>query len=567
MNNTEDEPLALEAMLLSALSGEASAQELDLLHTLLSESEDLRLQASKFLYDDALLKYHSKTERERKDFAPKVGQGGEADAPLSTLASRSRRFGSSINRHGLAVAAIAMSLLLGLAGYTFTLKTKLDRLYELALVEGADGPSPNHWRSRRPNGRSQVEPLVLGRVAGLNNAVWKNEAARLAFGDRIELGQKLELESGVVELLLSSGAKVTIEGPAEFEATSALEANVGLGKIAAAAPRVARGYTILTPTAELVDIGTQFGVLVDEQGDSELHVFDGDVVARSRNAPSTQLMHARENEAMRFNTASATPERIEARQADFVRQLRPAQVDTDVPALPLADSLSIWYASDMCTEFAVDERVTVWRDILKSGNDFADDAWQFDENRAPTLMKDDAGRPALRFDGWSSYLATSPVQPQPQQTMCIVCLPAPNSYANDLQGQMLLKYGDVPSIELSLIDDRTIRGWVWAAGDRGNIAVNRGSQLATDAPSVIIYEYDSEANVSSLWVNGELRSTTDAPIAVLQPGRKFIGAHSDAHVRAKFFGALYEVAVFDKCFEAEEMESLWGYFTDRYDVP
>ncbi len=410
-----------------------------------------------------------------------------------------------------------------------------------------------------------IQRQVLGRVVGLNNATWSDGAAALRFGDRIETGQILDLASGVVELLLSSGAKVTIEGPARFEATSALEANLELGKIAAAAPRVARGYTVLTPTAELVDIGTQFGVLVNDQGDSELHVFDGDVVARSRGASASgELLHARENEAMRFGSANPTPERIAARENDFVRQILPPQVPSKLPRLPLTDELSLWYAADMCTEYSPGDNVLVWRDLLVGDNTFADDAWQFDENRAPTLMIDDAGKQALRFDGWSTYLATSPIQPHAQQTVCIVCSPAPNSYANDLQGQMLLKYGDAPSVELSLIGEHCARGWVWPGNNGPNIADVRSSSLPVGRPSVLLYEYDSKADASRLWLNGKLESKSDAPLSVLQPGRKYIGSHSDLHVRAMFFGGIYELLVFDKCFEKGSLDKLWEYFNVRY---
>jgi hypothetical protein len=275
------------------------------------------------------------------------------------------------------------------------------------------------------------------------------------------------------------------------------------------------------------------------------------------------LVHARENEAMRFKSASPIPERIAARKNDFVSQIRPLQSPSRLPPLPLTEKLSLWYASDMCTEYAPGDNVLVCRDLLVGDNEFADDAWQFDETRAPTLMVDDAGKQALRFDGWSTYLATSPIQPQPQQTICIVCSPAPNSYANDRQGQMLLKYGDAPSVELSLIGEHCARGWVWP-GNSPNVADVRTTSLAVGKPSVLLYEYDSKANESRLWLNGKLQSSSDAPFAVLQPGRKYIGSHSDLHIRAMFFGGLYELLVFDKCFEKDRLDKLWEYFNTRY---
>src|SRR5690606_4222750 len=106
--------------------------------------------------------------------------------------------------------------------------------------------------------------------------------AELTYGDSIDEGQVVHLESGGLEILLTNGAKITASGPSEFELSSLVKMDLQNGKIVAAVPRTARGYTIMTPALELVDIGTQFGVSVTPSGDTELHVFDGDVVARSR---------------------------------------------------------------------------------------------------------------------------------------------------------------------------------------------------------------------------------------------------------------------------------------------
>jgi hypothetical protein len=421
MNDPLQPSIDLEGSLLSALSGEASDADLAVLRSALADSEELRQQACEFLYDDALISNFCRTEKERRDISRHLTAGNDVagDRVPGTLHAYVTHVVSRVNHHGFAVAAIACTVLVALFAYTYTLESKLDRLYAIAMVDqksergaagrvddGTSKGSPGNAKGSPGNAQRQV----LGRVAGLHDVVWSDGATPLTFGDRIETGQVLDLASGVVELLLSSGAKVTIEGPARFEATSELEANLEVGKIAAAAPRVARGYTVLTPTAELVDIGTQFGVLVDDRGDSELHVFDGDVVARSRSVgASGELVHARENEAMRFKSASPIPERIAARKNDFVSQIRPLQSPSRLPPLPLTEKLSLWYASDMCTEYAPGDNVLVCRDLLVGDNEFADDAWQFDETRAPTLMVDDAGKQALRFDGWSTYLATSPI--------------------------------------------------------------------------------------------------------------------------------------------------------------
>ena len=96
--------------------------------------------------------------------------------------------------------------------------------------------------------------------------------------------------------------------------------------------------------------------------------------------------------------------------------------------------------------------VSTWPDILIGDNRFPDDAWQFDERLCPTWVRDGDGRPAVRFDGWSTYLATSPMETGDQQTAFVVFAPSPASFASSSHGGMLLKYGlNAPTLELTML--------------------------------------------------------------------------------------------------------------------
>ena len=52
---------------------------------------------------------------------------------------------------------------------------------------------------------------------------------------------------------------------------------VDRGRLRAHVPEQARGFAVLAPTFELVDLGTEFGLNVAEDGVDEIHVFDGKV--------------------------------------------------------------------------------------------------------------------------------------------------------------------------------------------------------------------------------------------------------------------------------------------------
>jgi len=112
-------------------------------------------------------------------------------------------------------------------------------------------------------------------ASGISGEV-KFQGRSVEVGEAIGAGT-LKLDSGLVELEFYRGARVTIAGPAELELVSSSKAICHSGKIRAYVPVVARGFTILTPESEVVDLGTEFSLEVTPSGATEVHVMDGEV--------------------------------------------------------------------------------------------------------------------------------------------------------------------------------------------------------------------------------------------------------------------------------------------------
>lgn len=87
----------------------------------------------------------------------------------------------------------------------------------------------------------------------------------------------LKLLSGLIQIEFYSGASLILEGPAELEIVSADQAICRSGKLRASVPPPARGFVIRSPQFDLVDLGTEFGLEVDRDGPSKVHVFNGKV--------------------------------------------------------------------------------------------------------------------------------------------------------------------------------------------------------------------------------------------------------------------------------------------------
>jgi hypothetical protein len=95
-------------------------------------------------------------------------------------------------------------------------------------------------------------------------------------GSRLSAGL-LRLDSGKAQITFDNGARLYLQGPAVFYLYSPSRTHLRSGKLVANVPEQAIGFTIETQRAEIVDLGTEFGVNVAQSGDTEVQVLDGEV--------------------------------------------------------------------------------------------------------------------------------------------------------------------------------------------------------------------------------------------------------------------------------------------------
>ncbi len=116
-------------------------------------------------------------------------------------------------------------------------------------------------------------------VATLTKArdlTWHEDSAAITLGDSLTPGS-YEIRSGLARLTMQSGAKVLLQGPCKFELVNANAMQLITGQLTAKVPRKAKLFAVNTPTAEIVDLGTEFGVSVDPSGNTVAAVFKGKV--------------------------------------------------------------------------------------------------------------------------------------------------------------------------------------------------------------------------------------------------------------------------------------------------
>lgn len=119
-------------------------------------------------------------------------------------------------------------------------------------------------------------PPSLGRITATTDAQGLGGGL---FWWTVREGRSLRFDEGVVEISLNQGVRLVLEGPCECRLESGQRVRLGLGRLFAEVPAAGRGFAVLTPDGEIVDLGTRFGVEVAKERATELHVFDGLVTA------------------------------------------------------------------------------------------------------------------------------------------------------------------------------------------------------------------------------------------------------------------------------------------------
>jgi FecR protein len=147
------------------------------------------------------------------------------------------------------------------------------------------------------------DPGAICKLSGSLEARWADKSAKPKLGDAMT--GILRLESGVVELTYASGVTVAVEGPAQFKVTRANTLELSSGKISANVPKQARGFTVKSPTASVVDLGTRFGEIVNSDRASEVDVFQGQVQLTPVGSKAGGRWQLSQSQAMIVDTRSA----------------------------------------------------------------------------------------------------------------------------------------------------------------------------------------------------------------------------------------------------------------------
>lgn len=132
----------------------------------------------------------------------------------------------------------------------------------------------------------------------------------------LQEGQPVKFSNGILEFALGEHARIVIEAPARFAVEAADLVRLERGRCYVEMEKGRSGLRVVTPTGEVLDLGTRFGVEVAADKNTAVHVFEGAVEIGAKSMRSRLA----EGEGMRLSpTGVSEPVMVESTR--FVQRL------------------------------------------------------------------------------------------------------------------------------------------------------------------------------------------------------------------------------------------------------
>ena len=208
----------------------------------------------------------------------------------------------------VAVLAAAAALLLGAVLSVVWLSAQEDT--ELVTGEVTDLSAPIV--------DAPASQLVVATLTAEQDAKWDRRP-----GQDFYAGQRFTLNRGLAEITTGRGAVALIEAPCTIAFTSdhntlQLDAGRLVGRCLTPS---SRGFTVLTPDARVVDIGTEFGVVVDADRGTGVHVFEGEVRVASKQSIDQPAQAVVSQQAVFIPAENESLVRIDFDEGQFSRRV------------------------------------------------------------------------------------------------------------------------------------------------------------------------------------------------------------------------------------------------------
>ncbi|MCM2373558.1 LamG domain-containing protein [Aporhodopirellula aestuarii] len=447
------------------------------------------------------------------------------------------------------------------------------------------------------------QPVVhrgLARIVQRVDCVLEVEKWGATTSEEFHPGESIAISQGLLAVEFNNGVVVTLEGPAELEIVTAESAFLHTGKLSALVPESAYGFEIITPSAHCLADGKEFGVSVDGTGNTEAHVFDGEVelvptrsiVGRSNGTVESDD-RLTQGFRMRALMAAQVPSRrvrldepwfvtIPADRSRFVRiPGRDDEVRSDIPVtnLPLTDDLILWFEASQGVQRDNQSRVISWSNLAdRSSEDLGSQksqpaAWQVNPSQRPLwkphtypVLRHPHGWPSIQFGGRKNeeFLVTSPVEVGDDFTAFVI------ASLRFGKGGTLLKLQGQSSFRISqtLSQPKFVASSTTTKNDKASSYQRSAIKGESNLPDMLVLcavQYSHQNNTFDLYVDGRLQGSATPLGSPPKKGTHIFGAGGSGD-RFFFSGNIAELIVYNHMLDAAHFQDATDALLEKYEL-
>lgn len=381
------------------------------------------------------------------------------------------------------------------------------------------------------------------------DAEWSGDMKKPRAGEPLPLGD-LRLVKGLAHIRFASGVESVIEGPATFSITGKNTMEMQQGSVVARVPIEARGFTVLSPRMKVIDLGTEFGMKVDEKQIPEVHVFEGAVEVSKLDDHGAVLSTQRlgKHQARRFISSDRDEEPVTFGETPFVHTIDHPELNITESYVASVKKLKplVYLRFDGYDGFAIPNAVS--RDqfarvvgTMELGGNTANRFVYFDSQTSGLHVK---MNDYLQFEG-DAYTIEFWIRPDAVHHGALVALERDES-----SHCVYVELGDA---EQKDVERRSRVRFLHRnpPGKAGGTNVFSASPYTPGRWQHIVAV--KKGNEMKLYVNGQIVARGSDSTTLHSPCRLVLGQLTSVSTERRYLGALDEVAVYPRALSEKEI--------------
>jgi hypothetical protein len=203
--------------------------------------------------------------------------------PASSEAPQSGKFAHRILQLGV-LLSLAAGLLIAIGIGMMARPSQTQAPEKIANKTERPAPVVKQQKPQSPEPVAKPVVAVVAEAVGVS----LKDRDRFVIGAELRMEDRISLEQGVVELTTPAGCNLILEGPVDVTLAEMNRIILRRGKITGLNETVDASLVIDSPNASIIDVGTEFGVAVNETRETFVAVYEGNVELTPPHAASDQ---------------------------------------------------------------------------------------------------------------------------------------------------------------------------------------------------------------------------------------------------------------------------------------